>query len=190
MAGDDAYREAKDFMRMIMPSHAKNVQLYKDDQPIFSKYQRRGPARPDVLAAGHPALRRLSGDQPDRSAGLDRRQLGPLHQGAQYRGHGAPDQSRSGRGSRPAAPPARSRRPHRHRLHRHDREPLQPGGGAQAQGRAQERPRPHPGRPHQPFRPDGNEPPAHPLRRGRELDAQVPGLRTAPASSARSRASR
>ena len=38
VAGEDAYREAKDFMRMIMPSHAKNVQLYKDDQPIFSKY--------------------------------------------------------------------------------------------------------------------------------------------------------
>jgi len=38
VAGDDAYREAKDFMRMIMPSHAKNVQLYKEDQPIFSRY--------------------------------------------------------------------------------------------------------------------------------------------------------
>ena len=29
VAGDDGYREAKDFMRMLMPSHAKNVQLYK-----------------------------------------------------------------------------------------------------------------------------------------------------------------
>ncbi|MHB1102918.1 MAG: Rne/Rng family ribonuclease [Devosia sp.] len=38
VAGDDAHREAKDFMRMIMPSHAKNVQLYKEDQPIFSRY--------------------------------------------------------------------------------------------------------------------------------------------------------
>jgi len=38
VAGDAAYSEAKDFMRMIMPSHAKNVQLYKDDQPLFSKY--------------------------------------------------------------------------------------------------------------------------------------------------------
>jgi len=38
VAGDDAYREAKDFMRMIMPSHAKNVQLYKESQPLFSKY--------------------------------------------------------------------------------------------------------------------------------------------------------
>jgi len=38
VSGDNAYREAKDFMRMIMPSHAKNVQAYKDDAPIFSKY--------------------------------------------------------------------------------------------------------------------------------------------------------
>jgi ribonuclease E len=38
VAGEDAHREAKDFMRMIMPSHAKNVQLYKDDQPLFSKF--------------------------------------------------------------------------------------------------------------------------------------------------------
>ncbi|MEO9296634.1 Rne/Rng family ribonuclease [Devosia alba] len=38
VAGEAAYNEAKDFMRMIMPSHAKNVQLYKDDQPLFSKY--------------------------------------------------------------------------------------------------------------------------------------------------------
>jgi ribonuclease E len=38
IAGEDAYREAKDFMRMIMPSHAKNVVLYKDDQPLFAKF--------------------------------------------------------------------------------------------------------------------------------------------------------
>ncbi|AVX04515.1 ribonuclease E [Maritalea myrionectae] len=38
VSGDDAYREAKDFMRMIMPSHAKNVQPFRDDQPIFSKF--------------------------------------------------------------------------------------------------------------------------------------------------------
>jgi ribonuclease E len=38
VAGDDAYREAKDFMKMIMPSHAKNVKPYAEDQAIFSKY--------------------------------------------------------------------------------------------------------------------------------------------------------
>ncbi len=38
VAGDDAYREAKDFMRMLMPSHAKNVQPYKEPEPIFTKH--------------------------------------------------------------------------------------------------------------------------------------------------------
>jgi ribonuclease E len=37
--GDDAYREAKDFMKMLMPSHAKNVKPYKDTRPLFSKFQ-------------------------------------------------------------------------------------------------------------------------------------------------------
>ena len=37
VAGDDGYREAKDFMRMLMPSHAKNVQPYKDNAPIFAR---------------------------------------------------------------------------------------------------------------------------------------------------------
>ncbi len=36
--GEAGYREAKDFMKMLMPSHAKNVQPYKDRTPIFLKY--------------------------------------------------------------------------------------------------------------------------------------------------------
>ena len=39
VAGDDAYRDAKDFMRMLMPSHAKNVQPYKEPEPIFIRYE-------------------------------------------------------------------------------------------------------------------------------------------------------
>ncbi len=38
VAGEEGYREAKDFMRMLMPSHAKAVQLYKEEQPLFAKY--------------------------------------------------------------------------------------------------------------------------------------------------------
>ncbi|MBV1701628.1 MAG: ribonuclease E/G [Hyphomicrobiales bacterium] len=37
VAGEEAYREARDFMRMLMPSHAKFVKLYRDPQPIFAK---------------------------------------------------------------------------------------------------------------------------------------------------------
>src|SRR6185436_19809240 len=38
VAGDDAYREAKEFMRMLMPSHAKNVKTYKESSPVFARY--------------------------------------------------------------------------------------------------------------------------------------------------------
>lgn len=38
--GDDGYRMAKDFMRMLTPSHAKKVQPYKDPLvPLFHRYQ-------------------------------------------------------------------------------------------------------------------------------------------------------
>jgi ribonuclease E len=36
--GEGAYREAKDFMRMLMPSAVKNVMSYSDAQPIFTRY--------------------------------------------------------------------------------------------------------------------------------------------------------
>jgi ribonuclease E len=39
VAGDDAYKDAKEFMRMLMPSHAKNVQPYKDPEPVFTRYE-------------------------------------------------------------------------------------------------------------------------------------------------------
>jgi len=38
VAGERGYRDAKEFMRMLMPSHAKNVKLYRDSQPIFTRY--------------------------------------------------------------------------------------------------------------------------------------------------------
>ena len=37
VAGEDAHKEAKDFMRMLMPSHAKNVKPYRDTLPIFTR---------------------------------------------------------------------------------------------------------------------------------------------------------
>ncbi len=37
VSGDSGYREAKDFMKMLMPSHAKAVQPYREVQPIFAR---------------------------------------------------------------------------------------------------------------------------------------------------------
>jgi len=42
--GEDGWRAARDFMRMLMPSHVKKVQLWRDSngaaaQPLFARYQ-------------------------------------------------------------------------------------------------------------------------------------------------------
>ncbi len=37
--GERGYRIAKDFMKMIMPSHAKNVKHYNDAMPLFARHQ-------------------------------------------------------------------------------------------------------------------------------------------------------
>jgi ribonuclease E len=37
--GEDGWRAAHDFMRMLMPSHAKKVQLWRDGQPLFARNQ-------------------------------------------------------------------------------------------------------------------------------------------------------
>ena len=38
VAGEASHKEAKDFMRVLMPSHAKNVKSYRDPQPMFTRY--------------------------------------------------------------------------------------------------------------------------------------------------------
>ncbi|GAA0531793.1 ribonuclease E [Rhizomicrobium palustre] len=36
--GEEGYRNAKDFMRMLMPSHAKNVKPYREPVPLFQRH--------------------------------------------------------------------------------------------------------------------------------------------------------
>jgi ribonuclease E len=38
VSGEEGFKEARDFMRMLMPSHAKYVKQYKDTQPMFTRY--------------------------------------------------------------------------------------------------------------------------------------------------------
>lgn len=35
--GEDSYRQAKDFMKLLMPSHARRVQMYNDPVPLFHR---------------------------------------------------------------------------------------------------------------------------------------------------------
>ncbi|AWM86858.1 ribonuclease E/G [Microvirga sp. 17 mud 1-3] len=55
VSGDDGYREAKDFMRMLMPSHAKIVKPYREPQPLFAKYG--VEAQLDAMFSNHVTLK-------------------------------------------------------------------------------------------------------------------------------------
>jgi ribonuclease E len=52
VSGEDGYREAKEFMRMLMPSHARAVQPYREAAPLFAKFgiegQLDGMMQPEV----------------------------------------------------------------------------------------------------------------------------------------------
>ncbi len=89
VAGEEGYKEAKDFMRLLMPNNTRAVVPLSRPAAGVRQDRSRGAARRDVLQPGDAALGRLHRHQPDRGAGRDRRQLGPLDARAQYRGHGA-----------------------------------------------------------------------------------------------------
>ena len=55
VAGESGYREAKEFMRLLMPSHAKMVQPYRDPQPMFAKYG--AEAQLDAMFSNQVTLR-------------------------------------------------------------------------------------------------------------------------------------
>ncbi len=37
VAGDQGYKEARDYMRMLMPSHARKIQHWRETQPLFAR---------------------------------------------------------------------------------------------------------------------------------------------------------
>jgi ribonuclease E len=55
VAGDAGYREAKDFMHLLMPSHARNVHPWHDPQPLFTKAG--AEAQLDAMFSSHVTLR-------------------------------------------------------------------------------------------------------------------------------------
>ncbi|NJM49928.1 MAG: Rne/Rng family ribonuclease [Sphingomonadales bacterium] len=55
--GDDGYRAAKDFMKLLMPSHAKRVKQYVDAIPLFQRYG----AEDQLNAMYHPIVQLKSG---------------------------------------------------------------------------------------------------------------------------------
>ncbi len=57
VAGDEGFKMAKDFMRILMPSHIKRVKQYKDSIPLFHRYQ----VESQIAAMGEPTVTLKSG---------------------------------------------------------------------------------------------------------------------------------
>ncbi|MBO9714403.1 MAG: Rne/Rng family ribonuclease [Sphingomonas sp.] len=55
--GDDGYRQAKDFMKLLMPSHARRVKHYADTVPLFQ----RSHVEDQLAAMYHPVVQLKSG---------------------------------------------------------------------------------------------------------------------------------
>jgi ribonuclease E len=55
--GEEGYRAAKDFMRLLMPSHAKRVQQYADPVPLFQRHH----VEDQLNAMYHPLVQLKSG---------------------------------------------------------------------------------------------------------------------------------
>ncbi len=55
VAGEDAYREAKDFMRMLMPTQSKVVKPYRDPTPVFARFG--VEQQLDAMFSSHVSLR-------------------------------------------------------------------------------------------------------------------------------------
>jgi ribonuclease E len=55
--GDDGYRQAKEFMKLLMPSHAKKVKHYSDAVPLYQ----RAHVEDQLAAMYHPVVQLKSG---------------------------------------------------------------------------------------------------------------------------------
>lgn len=55
--GEDGYRQAKDFMKLLMPSHARRVRHYADSVPLFQRFG----VEDQLAAMYHPVVQLKSG---------------------------------------------------------------------------------------------------------------------------------
>ena len=151
---------------------------YKLENEIAKIHQRKVP-----LPAG-----RLDRHRPDRGPGGDRRQQRQLPRRRRRRGNRLPDEPAGRQGDRPAAAAARPGRRDRQRLHRHAQGAASPRRRAGPARRREARPGPHQDPPHQPVRPDRNDPAADSPEPEAQRLRRLPLLHAAAAWSRRPRA--
>jgi len=95
--GDEGYRAARDFMKLLLPSHTPKIKHYKDSTPLFYSYAN---IEEQLLSMHDPVVKLRSGlhrHQPNRSPDFHRRELWPCHNRAQHRRNRRKDQPGSRR---------------------------------------------------------------------------------------------
>jgi ribonuclease E len=132
VAGEAGYQEARDFMKMLMPSNVRAVKQYRDGQPLFSRMG----VESQLDAMFSPTVQLRSGgyiviNQTEALVSID------VNSGRSTREHHIEDTAlktnlEAAEEVARQAQAARLCRPDRHRLHRHGREAQQPLGRAQA----------------------------------------------------------
>jgi ribonuclease E len=123
------YEQALSFMSTVMPANVGKVKFYRDDIPLFSRFQiehqiESATGRDVTLPSGGAIVI----DHTEALVSIDvnsaRATRGPRHRADRVQ-----HEPRSRRRSRAPAAPSRPGRPHRHRLHRHgEREEPARGG--------------------------------------------------------------
>ena len=157
-----AYERAKEFLQIVMPRYVNRLQLYEGKEPLFHKYnldreislihQRKVPLRQggSIVIDQTEALVAIdvnSGNfRADDSAEETAYQMNLL----------------AAQRNRPPVAAARPGRRGRQRLHRHAQGKAPPQRRAGPARRREARPGPHQDPPHQPLRPDRDDPAADP----------------------------
>jgi ribonuclease E len=135
--GEEGYRAARDFMKLLMPSHAKRVKPYADPVPLFQRYG----AEDQLAAMYNPVVQLKSGgyiviNPTEALVSID------INSGRSTKEHGIEADRlntnlEAARRNRPPVAPARHGRPCRDRLHRHGIRLERPQGREGDEGRAQ-----------------------------------------------------
>jgi ribonuclease E len=82
---DEVYEQARAFMGTVMPGNVNRVKRYRDDVPLFSRFQIEHQIETAFRTPGQSAVRWRHCHRPHRSTGCGRRELRSLNQGRRYR---------------------------------------------------------------------------------------------------------
>ncbi len=174
--GEAGFRTARDFMKMIMPSHAKNVKLYAEQMPLFARHQVEGY----LAAMFNPVVQLPSGGY--IVIGVTEALVAIDVNSGRATKEGSIEQTALKTNLEAADEVARQLRLRDLAglivVDFIDMDERKNNAAVEKrfQGQAQDRPRPHPGRPHLGLRPSGNVAPTSPSGDARGHDPALPAL--------------